>query len=283
MVNVGVSVPLPAYLVDVGFMAKKAEELGFESFWCAEHPFIPVQSKSRFQGSADGVIPESYAHFIDPFVALARASGTTSRIKLATGIVLVPERHPLLLAKEVSTLDLFSGGRFLLGIGAGWLREETEIMGGDFDHRWTQTRESILAMKELWTKPEAEFHGRYYNFPPVKSNPKPIQKPHPPVLLGGGAANVLQRVVAWGDGWLPNRVTPEKLRESRATLDRLAKDAGRDPAALTISVYGQPADRDLIHRFHDAGANRVVVRPETMKTEADMAAELTRIAEIVLR
>jgi len=283
MINVGISVPLPAYLVDVGFMARKVEELGFESFWCAEHPFITVKSASRFQGSPDGVIPESYAHFIDPFVALARASGTTSRIKLATGIVLIPERHPLLLAKEVSTLDLFSGGRFMLGIGAGWLREETEIMGGDFDHRWSQTRESILAMKELWTKPEAEFHGRYYNFPPVKSNPKPMQKPHPPVLLGGGAANVLQRVVAWGDGWLPNRITPEKLRESRATLDRLAKDAGRDPSAITISVYGQPADRDLIHRFHDAGATRVVVRPDTVKTEAEMASQLTRIAEAVLR
>jgi probable F420-dependent oxidoreductase len=283
MANVGVSVPLPAYLVDVGFMARKAEELGFESFWCAEHPFIPVQSSSRYQGSADGVIPESYAHFIDPFVALARASGVTSRIKLGTGIVLVPERHPLLLAKEVSTLDLFSGGRFLFGIGAGWLREETEIMGGDFDHRWTQTRESILAMKELWTRPEAEFHGRYYDFPPVKSNPKPLQKPHPPVLLGGGATNVLQRVVAWGDGWLPNRVTPEKLRESRATLDRLARDASRDPAAITISVYGQPADRDLIRRLHDAGATRVVVRPATVKTEAEMATELTRIADTVLR
>ena len=283
MLNVGVSVPLPAYLVDVGFMARKAEELGFESFWCAEHPFIPVHSQSRFQGSADGVIPETYAHFIDPFVALARASGVTSRIKLGTGIVLVPERHPLLLAKEVSTLDLFSGGRFLFGIGAGWLREETEIMGGDFDHRWTQTRESILAMKELWTKPEAEFRGRYYDFPAVKSNPKPMQKPHPPVLLGGGATNVLQRVVAWGDGWLPNRVTPEKLRESRATLDRLAKDAGRDPAAITISVYGQPSDRDLIRRLHDAGATRVVVRPETVKTEAEMASQLTHIAETVLR
>ena len=283
MINVGVSVPLPAYLVDVGFMARKAEELGFESFWCAEHPFIPVQSSSRYGGAADGIIPETYAHFIDPFVALGRASGTTSRIKLATGIVLVPERHPLLLAKEVSTLDLFSGGRFMLGIGAGWLREETEIMGGDFDHRWTQTRESVLAMKELWTKPEAEFHGRYYNFPPVKSNPKPMQKPHPPVLLGGTATNVLQRVIAWGDGWLPNRITPEKLRESRTTLDRLAKDAGRDPAAITISVYGQPADRDLIRRFHDAGANRVVVRPDAVKTEAEMAAQLTRIAEAVLR
>jgi probable F420-dependent oxidoreductase len=279
--NVGVSVPLPAYLVDVGFMARTAEALGFESFWCAEHPFIPVQSASRFPGSEDGIIPESYSHFVDPFVALARASGTTTRIKLGTGIVLVPERHPLLLAKEVSTLDLFSGGRFLFGIGAGWLREETEIMGGDFDHRWTQTRESVLAMKELWTKPEAEFHGRYYNFPAVRSYPKPKQKPHPPVILGGGAKRVLERVVAWGDGWLPNRITPEQLRESRATLDRLAKDAGRDPNAITISVHGQPADRDLIRRFLDAGATRVLVRPATMKTDAEMGAELERIAKTV--
>ena len=279
--NVGVAVPLPAYLVDVGAMAGTAEALGFESFWCAEHPFIPVRSASRFPGSEDGVIPESYSHFVDPFVALARASGTTTRIKLGTGIVLVPERHPLLLAKEVSTLDHFSGGRFLFGIGAGWLREETEIMGGDFDHRWTQTRESVLAMKELWTKPEAEFHGRYYNFPPVRSYPKPAQKPHPPVILGGGAKRVLERVVAWGDGWLPNRTTPDQLRESRATLDRLAKDAGRDPGAITISVHGQPADRDLIRRLLDAGANRVIVRPATVKTDAEMGAELERIAKTV--
>jgi len=281
--NVGVSVPLPAYLVDVGAMARTAEQVGFESFWCAEHPFVPVHTTSRFPGSPDGVIPETYSHFVDPFVALARASGTTERIRLGTGIVLVPERHPLLLAKEVATLDHFSGGRLLFGIGAGWLREETEIMGGDFDHRWTQTRESVLAMKELWTKPEAEFQGRYYRFPPVRSYPKPAQQPHPPVLLGGSAKNVLQRVVAWGNGWLPNRVTPEQLRESRATLDRLARDAGRDPSTLTISVYGQPADRDLVRRFHDAGATRVIVRPATMKTDGEMAAELARIAETVLR
>jgi len=281
--NIGISVPLPAYHVDVGFMAKKAEELGFESFWCAEHPFIPVHSTSRFPGSEDGVIPESYSHFVDPFVALARASGATKTIKLGTGIVLVPERHPLLLAKEISTLDLFSGGRFLFGIGAGWLREETQIMGGDFDHRWTQTRESILAMKELWTKPAAEFHGKYYDFPLVKSFPKPLQKPHPPVLLGGGAKNILERIIAWGDGWLPNRVTPEKLREGRATLDRLAKDAGRDPSKITISVHGQPADRDLLRRFHDAGANRVIVRPPVVKTEAEMGTELSRMADAVLK
>ena len=281
--NVGISVPLPAYAVDVAFMARKAEELGFESFWCAEHPFIPVRTTSRFPGSEDGVIPESYSHFIDPFVALARASGVTTRMKLGTGIVLVPERNPLLLAKEISTLDLFSGGRFLFGIGSGWLREETQIMGGDFDHRWSQTRESILAMKELWTKVEAEFHGKYYDFPLVKSYPKPAQKPHPPVILGGHAKNVLERVVAWGDGWLPNRITPDKLRESRATLDRLAKDAGRNPSAITISVHGQPADRDLIKQFHDAGATRVIVRPPVVKTEAEMGVELTKIAEAVLK
>src|SRR5215831_11770992 len=247
--DVGVFVPLPTYLVDVGVTARIAEELGFESLWCADHPVMPVATTSRFPGAADGKVPESYAHIVDPFVALARASGMTTRIGLGTGIVLVPERNPLLLAKEISTLDLFSGGRFLFGIGAGWLREETELMGGDFDHRWTQTRESILAMKELWTKPQAEFHGKYYNFPLVKSYPKPAQKPHPPVILGGHAKTVLERVVSWGDGWLPNSITPDKLAESRATLDRLAKDAGRNPSAISISVHGQPADRDLIRRF----------------------------------
>src|SRR5919205_4084452 len=172
--NIGTSVPLPAYTIDPAFMAQKAEELGFESIWYAEHPAVPVHSTSPFPLTG-GEIPWTYSHFTDPYIALARASGVTRTLKLGTGIVLVPERHPLLLAKEVATLDLFSGGRFLFGIGAGWLREETEIMGGDFEHRWTQARESVLAMKELWTKTEASFEGRYYQFPAVKSNPKPAQ------------------------------------------------------------------------------------------------------------
>jgi len=281
--NVGVSVPLPAYHVDVAFMARTAEGLGFESLWCAEHPIMPVRSTSRFPGSADGVIPESYAHFIDPFVALARASGVTTTLKLGTGITLVPERNPLLLAKEISTLDLFSGGRFLFGIGTGWHREETTIMGGDFDHRWTQAREAILVMKELWTRPEAEFHGKYYDFPPVKSYPKPAQKPHPPVILGGHASSVLQRIVEWGDGWLPNRATPAEVETSRGKLDTLAKQAGRDPASISISAFGQPPDRELVRRFHDAGADRVIIRPPSAQTEQAMRVELERIAEAVLR
>src|SRR4030095_15033978 len=274
MLNIGVSVPLPAYNVDVAFMAQKAEELGFESFWCAEHPFIPVHTTSRFPGSEDGVIPGDYSHFIDPVVAPLRASGVTTRVKLGTGIVLVPERNPLLLAKEISTLDLFSGGRFLFGIGTGWHREETTIMGGDFDHRSTQTREAILVMKELWTKAEAEYHGKYYDFPLVRSYPKPAQKPHPPVVLGGHAKTVLERIAEWGDGCLPNRTTPEAVAAARAKLDILAKQAGRDPKSISISVFGQPPDRDLARRFHDASADRVIIRPPTSETEAAMKAEL---------
>jgi len=280
--NVGISVPLPAYQVDVASMARAAEALGFESLWCAEHPIMPVHSKSRFPGSADGVIPESYSHFIDPFVALARASGVTRTLKLGTGITLVPERNPLLLAKEISTLDLFSGGRFLFGIGTGWHREETTIMGGDFDHRWSQAREAVLVMKELWTKQEAEFHGKYYDFPPVRSYPKPAQKPHPPVILGGHAKNVLERVVEWGDGWLPNRATPAEVETSRNKLGAMAKQAGRDPAKITISAFGQPADRDLVRRFLDAGATRVIIRPPAAKTEQEMQKALEDIARTVL-
>jgi probable F420-dependent oxidoreductase len=283
IMNIGISVPLPAYKVDVAFMARKAEELGFESFWCAEHPIMPVHSASHFPGSADGIIPESYSHFVDLFVALARASGTTTKIKLGTDITLVPERNPLLLAKEISTLDLFSGGRFLFGIGTGRHREETQIMGGDFDHCWTQAREALLVMKELWTKEEAAFHGQYYNFSPVRSYPKPTQKPLPPVILGGFAKNVLQRVVSWADGWLPNRITPAEVETSHGTLDTLARQAGRDPAGLTISVYGQAPERVLCQRFHDASATRVIIRPPTVSTEQEMVEELERIADAVIR
>ena len=279
---VGTSVPLPAYTVDVAFIARKAEELGFESLWYAEHPILPVHSDSPFPATG-GAIPEEYRHFTDPFIALARASAVTSKIKLGTGITLVPERNPLVMAKEIAALDRYSGGRFLFGIGTGWNREETTIMGGDFDHRWTQTRESIEAMKELWTKDEAEYHGRFYDFPPVYCYPKPVQKPHPPVIVGGHAPNVLQRIVRMADGWLPNRANPAQVEDSRKILDTLAEENGRDPSSITISVYGQPPDRDLVQSFLNAGADRVVVRPEHCETEAEMGEQLERIAEAVIR
>ena len=280
--KVGTSVPLPAYTIDPAFMAKKAEDLGFESIWYAEHAAVPVHSDSPFPATG-GEIPWTYSHFTDPYIALARASGATSKIMLGTGITLVPERNPILLAKEIASLDRFSGGRFLFGIGTGWLKEETEMMGGDFEHRWTQTREAIEVMKELWTKDEAEYHGRYFDFPLVRSYPKPLQKPYPPIILGGMAKNVLRRVVAHADGWLPNRVTPAQVEESRKKLDAMAAEAGRDPKSITISVYGQLPERDIVRSLIDAGADRVVVRPEHVETEKEMGEQLERMAEAVLR
>ena len=278
--NIGTSVPLPAYTIDPAFMAKKAEDLGFESIWYAEHAAVPVHSDSPFPATG-GEIPWTYSHFTDPYIALARASGVTTKIKLGTGITLVPERNPLLLAKEIATLDRYSGGRFLFGIGTGWLKEETEMMGGDFEHRWTQTREAIEVMKELWTKEEAEYHGRYFDFPLVRSYPKPVQNPYPPIILGGMAKNVLRRIVTHADGWLPNRVTPAEVEESRKKLDAMAAEAGRDPKSITISVYGQLPERDIVHSLLNAGADRVVVRPEHVETEKEMGEQLERMAEAV--
>ncbi len=178
--NIGTSVPLPAYNIDPAFMAKKAEDLGFDSIWYAEHPVVPVESESPFP-STGGEIPWTYSHFTEPYIALARASAVTSKILLGTGITLVPERNPLVLAKEIAALDLYSGGRFLFGIGTGWLKEETELMGGNFQRRWTQTREALDVLKLLWTEEEAEYHGEFFDFPPVRCFPKPVQKPYQPV------------------------------------------------------------------------------------------------------
>lgn len=279
--NIGLSTFPTDYSADIAIIAKRAEELGFDSLWVPEHPILPVHSASPWPGSPDGVIPKVYADIVDPFVALGRASAVTETLKLGTGICLVPERNPLLLAKEVATLDMYSKGRFLFGIGAGWHREETEIMGGDFGRRWTQTRESVLAMKALWTQVESEHHGKYYDFPAVYSFPMPSQRPHPPVLLGGMARNVFRRVVDYGDGWMPNRVTPDQVRQGCAAIAELAEAAGRDPASIGVTVYGQPADAGLIAQFQEAGADRVVVRLETAGEE-ETAAAMNEIAAAVL-
>jgi len=279
--DIGISLPLPAYTIDPAFMAQKAEAFGFESIWYAEHPILPVTSASPFP-STGGEIPETYAHFDEPYIALAMAAAVTTTLNLGTGITLVPERNPLVLAKEVAALDFHSGGRFLFGIGTGWLREETEIMGGDFERRWTQTREALDVLKALWTQDEAEYHGEYFDFPPVRCYPKPAQKPHPPIIIGGSAPNVLKRIVAHADGWLPNRVTPAELETARRDLHHMAIEAGRDGDAITISVYGQAPDPTLVKSLFDAGADRVIVRLEHDDTEAEAALQLEAIAELLL-
>ena len=279
--NIGISARASSTSLDPALLAKRAEELGFESFWLPEHPILPVHTTSRYGGTPDGSIPPSMADMADPLVGLSRASAATSTINLGTSISLVPEHNPIMQAKQIATLDHFSGGRFLFGIGAGWLKEETEIMGGNFEHRWGQTREAILAMKELWTKDEAEFHGRYYDFPAVKCSPKPANKPHPPVFLGGYASNVFKRVVAWGDGWMPVRVTEEQVKAGRATLDELAEAAGRDPKSIQLIVCNINPDKDLVRRYEDAGATRVTI-PLPLDSGEGSLSEMERIAEQVL-
>ena len=278
--KIGVSTALSSDSADIAEVARLAEQLGFDALWLPEHPVLPVQTTSRYGGTPDGSIPPSMADLGDPFIGLARASATTTTLRLGTAICLVPEHHPLVQAKQIAALDYHSGGRFLFGIGAGWLREETEIMGGDFDHRWTQTREAIEVMRALWTQDEAEYHGRYYDFPPVKVFPKPAQQPHPPIFLGGAARNVFKRVVAYGDGWMPVRATPEEVRAGRAALDELAEAAGRDPQSLQICISGA-AGRDEILRMQEAGATMATVRLPA-NTPAEAAPALERLAGEVL-
>ena len=279
--DIGLNMSISTNSIDVAEIAAKAEALGFESIWLPEHPVMPVNTASKYPGSPDGSIPDYMSDMADPYIGLARASAVTSTIRLGTGITLIPERNPLVLAGAIASLDRFSGGRFLLGIGTGWLREETEIMGGDFDHRWTQARESIEVMRALWTQDTAEYHGRYYDFPPVQCNPKPAQEGGPPVILGGNARNVFRRVARWGDGWMPTAASPEQIAAGRAAIDELAEASGRDPSGIGITVFGQAADRDLISQFESAGANRVIVRlGDTTSSQA--LDEIERIAQAVL-
>ena len=279
--------------IDPAVLAKRAEELGFESFWVPELPIIPVEANTdHIPQDSIGTVDASSA--TDPFVALARASAVTSRIKLGTGVCLVPEHNPLLLAKQVASLDQYSRGRFLFGIGAGGLKEQQEIMGADFAHRWTQARDAVLAMKQLWTQEEAEYHGAYYDFPPVRSFPKPAQQPHPPVFLGGTAKNVLKRVVEYGDGWMPARaasilskdhpdfVDREEIERDRAELNDLAEAAGRDPASIQVLAFGGPGQyrtREAIDALEAAGADRATI---WLKSDSESGA-LEELAELASR
>lgn len=246
-------------------VARTAEAAGFESFWLCEHPIVPVHSHTQNPAREDGKIPEHFTTIPDPFISLAGAAAVTKKLKLGTSICLAAQRNPLLLAKEVATLDHQSTGRMILGVGAGWLKDEAEILGVNFSQRWLHLRESVQAMRELWTKDEAEFHGQIIDFPPVRCLPHPVQKPSPPVLLGTYAydAKSLRRVAKWADGWCPPAYSPHLLKETLPTLYAMTKDAGRDPAQLDITVMVgvtlESPCADLIKQYEDAGAQRVVL------------------------
>lgn len=274
--NVGISMSATPGLTDFAAVAQKIEELGFDSVWLPEHPVIPVNHNTKYAGTTDGSIPIPMTLGVNPLIALATAASATENLGLGTAVNLITEHNPIDLAKQISTLDFYSDGRFMFGIGTGWFREESEIMGGDFDHRWTQAREYVLAMKQLWTEEEAEYHGKYVDFPPVIMNPKPAKKPHPPVYMGGNAKNVLQRIVRYGDGWLPIGVCPDDIKAARETLAKLCDSAERDPHSIGITIHSQPADKDLINRFEEAGAERVLVRV----TSADQKGVLNELEEL---
>lgn len=258
--KVGVGFFVTGYTVDPITIGQAAEKAGFSSFWVPDHTVLPVDPVTPYPGSADGKIPELYGEMADPFVLLAYIGAVTSRIRLATGICLIPERHPLTLAKAVSTLDNFSNGRVILGVGTGWLPEETELYGVNFAKRWGYTRESVEAMKRLWASGIASYEGKHVSFPEVRCDPLPAQRPHPPVIIGAPANDkVLDRIVTWGDGWLPVMPTPEEVRRVRRELDRRCREIGRDPAELTIHVYVMDVTHETQQRYEEAGANEIVI------------------------
>ena len=282
--KIGIFAMLSESTIDPVSAGRKCEELGFESIWVPEHAIIPVHTKVPYP-ALDGKIPEPYTRFPDPFVLLAMMSSVTTRLKLGTAICLVPERHPLALAKEVATLDYFSGGRFLFGIGAGWQAEESEIMGVDFRRRWPITREYLRAMKELWTRPEASFEGQFLKFPAVIANPKPAHKPHPPIFIGAGGLNwkrerAIRDTVDLGDGWMPVALPPKDLAADLGVMKQLCAEASRDFNRLEISMTFlqqpelQPQEpKRALAEYAEAGAHRLILAPVLERKNADRVLE----------
>ena len=263
--KIGVATFLTEHSGNPGTIAAEAEGAGFESFWVAEHLVIPVTYTTWYQRSPDGKVPESYAHLADPFVALAVAAQATSRIRLGTSVCLLPERNPIETAKAAATLDLYSGGRLMLGVGAGWFPEEAAIMGVDFKRRWRHLRESVEAIRELWTKPEASYEGEIIKFPPVRLFPKPVQKPCPPIFLGAhDPARALKRVARWADGWMPGGLSPEQAEKCIPQVKRMARENGRDSERMEFSVMlgigsQQAPTTEALERYAAAGITRVII------------------------
>ncbi len=246
----GVAVFPTEYAISLTELAPSAEDLGFESLWVAEHTHIPTSRLSRWPAGGD--LPKHYWHTMDPFVALTAAALASKTIRIATGICLLIERDPIHTAKEAASLDVISGGRFIFGVGGGWNREEMADHGTDFSTRWKLLRERVEAIKAIWTTDPAEYHGDMVDLGPMWSFPKPVQKPHPPVILGGSGPKVLERVVRYADGWMPNRGdVVERIPE----LQRMAKAAGRDPIPVT---YYPKASAEEIERLARVGVERLI-------------------------
>ena len=259
-------------------LAKACEDRGFESLWVGEHTHIPAERRTPYPGGDP--LPRPYYHMADPFVSLMAAAAVTTTLKIGTGVCLVIEHDPIVLAKTVATLDVWSGGRLILGIGGGWNAEEMEHHGTPFARRWRVLRERVEAMKAIWTQEEASYAGEFVQFERVISYPKPIQHPHPPILFGGATPRGRQRVVDYCDGWIPIDVLIDDLPAAIADLHRRAENAGRDPASIPVSVFAfdLPA-ADHLKRYQDMGVERVViVSPRRLDDALPM---LDRVAALI--
>jgi probable F420-dependent oxidoreductase len=245
------------YGIAIDELARELEARGFESLFVCEHTHIPVSRRTPFPGG--GELPKRYKHTHDPFVALSFAAAATRTLKLGTGICLIPQRDPIVTAKSVASLDQLSNGRFIFAMGGGWNVDEMENHGAKYETRFKLLRERVLAMKALWTQEEAQFHGEFVDFDPVWMYPKPKQRPHPPLFLGGESDHTLQRVVEFCDGWFPR---PRGGFEPKAAVERLKKaagTAGRDPKTLSITVFAAPADAAKLAPYREAGIQRVLL------------------------
>jgi probable F420-dependent oxidoreductase len=256
--QLGVTIFATDYAIPIDELARETEARGFESLWVPEHTHIPSSRRSPWPGGSE--LPLEYSHTYDPFVSLMFAAAVTKTLKLGTGICLVIERDTITMAKEVASLDRLSGGRFLFGIGGGWNAEEMGHHGTNFKTRFTKMGEQVRAMKEIWTKDAAEFHGQYVNFEPIWCWPKPAQQPHPPVLLGGESSYTLQRVVDYCEGWFPRSRQPELVTKGMIELQDRAAKAGRSMQTISVSVFGMPGEARLLDTYRAAGVTRCILR-----------------------
>jgi len=266
----------------IALSARTAEQCEFHSLWAPEHVVLIEQYASQYPYSKDGKLPmPTTVDILDPFAALTFAAAHTKKIRLGTGICLVPERNPVVTAKEIASLDKLSGGRFDFGVGVGWLAEEFTAVGVPWERRAERTREYLKAMKLLWTEEEPEFKGEFCSFPKVRMYPKPVQKPHPPIIFGGESTPALKRVAEVGDGWFGVNVTVEDAQAKIARIRQYAQAAGRDSGKFHFAVspgLGMPVEVDMIKRYRDAGVHQVIVGA-IPRDSKEIKGEIERLAE----
>ncbi len=254
----GASIFFTDYSITPAALAKALEQRGFESVWAPEHSHIPASRQSPWPGGGD--LPKMYYDVMDPFVTLTAAAAATTTLKIGTGVCLVNQRDPIQTAKLVASIDQVSGGRFLFGIGIGWNAEEMENHGTVFKTRAKLVRERVEAMKAIWTEDKADYSGEFVNFDPMMTWPKPVQKPHPPVIVGGAFPHGAKRAVRYGEGWIPLAGRPGTYGDAFETVPQfraLLKEAGRDPDSCPVSIFGAGEDADTLNRYRDLGIARV--------------------------